>query len=240
MKLKALFLSLLVTGALAQTSSEDDHEDLCAEEDQQEDGTLPGLKFKTCYVGTGSGDNEAKERRWYLYMKKLTPPPPPTTENPSEEGSNTGAGGLCDLCNQLEQSNAQLEECKRTKADCEKKLEQCLKDKEGLQSSQGTGGSGLPECPQSHNTHFTSPNGKKFKINCEQVGNFASLKKFDSKGFARCVDECAYYHNWKAVNYIHTGTGKGTCNLFQLSATNSGTWRPSAEQASAILIEALR
>jgi hypothetical protein len=78
-------------------------------------------------------------------MKHLTPPPPPTTENPSEEGSNTGAGGLCDLCNQLEQSNAQLEECKRTKADCEKKLEQCLKDKEGLQSSQGTGGSGLPE-----------------------------------------------------------------------------------------------
>jgi hypothetical protein len=56
------------------------------------------------------------------------------------------AGALCDLCNQLEQNNAQLEECQRKKADYGDKLEQCLKDKEGLQSGQGTGGSGLPEC----------------------------------------------------------------------------------------------
>jgi hypothetical protein len=58
MRLKVLFLSLLVTGALAQTSSEDDHEDLCADKDQQEDGTLTGHKVQYfCgLLGPYSGD----------------------------------------------------------------------------------------------------------------------------------------------------------------------------------------
>lgn len=88
-------------------------------------------------------------------MKDVTPVQTP--ETPSEGGAKGegsqggGAAALCDLCKQLEQGNAHLEECNSAKGDCKKKLEQCLKDKESLESNQGIGsgsvsGSGLPKC----------------------------------------------------------------------------------------------
>ncbi|CAI7658134.1 unnamed protein product [Penicillium bialowiezense] len=213
-------------------------------------GSSWAVRFKTCYVGTGTGDTEAKDRTWTLYMKNLTPPPEvPEEEDNQEESTGGGAcnpGGtataVCDLCSQLEQSNSQLEECDRSKGDCEKKLDQCLKDKEALESSQGTGGpgtgagsgAGLPKCPESHNVDFTSPNGKTFKINW---GNFVAIKNYKSKTFARCVDECAYYHNCKAVNYVRSGKGEGMCSLLQMSPGGSGAWRPSEKDASAILVQ---
>lgn len=174
-------------------------------------GSSWAVRFKTCYVGEGTGDTEAKDRTWTLYMKNLTPPPPPEVpeeEDNQEDGTEGGAcnpGGtataVCDLCSQLEQSNAQLIECDSSKGDCEGKLDQCLKDKQALESNQGTGGpgtgtgsgAGLPKCelpgtpwhippvkqhtncllgPESHNTEFTSPNNKRYKITCEQCKSF--------------------------------------------------------------------
>ncbi|KAJ5389828.1 uncharacterized protein N7496_000896 [Penicillium cataractarum] len=190
MKIREVLLSLLVTGVLAQRSSEDSYEDLCGEKDQEEDEILPGYKVQyfcqligphnvhqvpdinsaeECAMlcqgrpgcvgsswevkpSTCSGDTEAKDQKWTLYMKNLTPPPPPATEDPQEgegqEGDTAGgssqgrgsqgggaqAGGaaVCNICEALEQTNAQLEECKQTQADLQKELTQCLKDKEEL------------------------------------------------------------------------------------------------------------
>lgn len=160
MKLQRLLLSLLVTGALAEISTEDDYEDLCAEKDGTQDEIIPGykveytcgllgphtpprvadvtsaqqcakhcqdkpgctgsswsVKFGTCFVATGTGDEEPKERKWTLYMKNVTPPPPPPVEETNQ--------AVISRCDQLR--------------------DQCIQGFSGLKCEEGDGNQGGEE-----------------------------------------------------------------------------------------------
>ncbi|CAI7609586.1 unnamed protein product [Penicillium bialowiezense] len=56
MKLQPLLVSLLASGAFAQTVTEDDYEDLCGEKDGSKDTILPGYTYTCNTLGPHSGE----------------------------------------------------------------------------------------------------------------------------------------------------------------------------------------
>ncbi|CAI7585986.1 unnamed protein product [Penicillium bialowiezense] len=122
---------------------------------------------KKCLL-SGSKFTEREVKNSVLLVKTV---PDDTEDECPEDNPYCDDEEICE--EKLEESKTRLEKCEEERWTYQEQLAQCLTDKEALTeelfgavSPEPTPNIGTPKCDSSHDTIFTAPNEKRFKIDC--------------------------------------------------------------------------